>query len=125
MATLILQSASPNALKYLFTAAGATEAAHKSKAELLADAQTATKGPAALVALLSETFTDNEWNALAKNPRVSIYCTITAAQAAGCMISPILTTLIGPEQRLTVNGIGMTAGDLAIIEFRFNPTPMQ
>lgn len=121
-ASLTLTSATPNALKYLFAAdgSGAAQNAFKTKAELLADAITSAQGPSALVALLSETFLDVDWAALAQEERVSLYVTATNAQTAGMALQAAFTTLIGPAQRLTVAGVGLTNGDTAIIELRFN-----
>lgn len=120
--TLALVSASPYALKYLYTSGGAgSQVADVPKTTMATDAATAGPGPSPLAALLASTIADAAWDLLPEGATVSVYATPMVQTNAASQITAAFGHPSGP-QLLRVTGLGQALNDTALIEIRFNHT---
>lgn len=118
--TLALISATPNALKYLFTDDGTGGGATKTLAQLITDAKTAPGAPSPLAAQLGEQ-TDVTWPLINQSPDVSIYTSLRANAASGFGVTALAQNTAPTANSLLVTGKTGTA-ITAVVELRFHNT---
>lgn len=118
--TLVLTSATPYALKYLFTDDSTGGGATKTLAALIADAKTAGPGPSPLVAFLSGV-TDVTWPLSDEGGDLTIYTGVRADAASGLTVSAIPQNTAPATNSLLVTAKTGTALT-AVVEIRFHNT---
>ena len=118
--TLVLKSASPNTLKYLFTDDGTGGGATITLAQLILDAATAAPGPSQLLADL-QSKTDVTWPNTGQG-KTTFFAAVRANAASGLTVSMLPQNTGAGANSLLVTAKTGTALT-AVITIAFDPTP--